>query len=87
MRYLLLLAALVVGAMVIVPQALFTVSETEYGVVTRFGQIQTIYSAPGLKSKTPFVDQVQKFDIESQILENFCYVFVMSLRPAAELGT
>ncbi len=62
MRYLVVFFVLIIVAVIIVPQALFTVSETEFAVVTRFGQIKNVYRLPGLKSKTPFVDQVQKFD-------------------------
>ena len=44
------------------PQTLYTVDETEFAVVTRFGEIQDIHTSPGLKVKTPFIDQVQKLD-------------------------
>jgi len=39
-------------------QSVFTVDETQHRVVTRFGEVRQIYSTPGLKFKTPFVDQV-----------------------------
>ena len=41
---------------------LFTVDETEFVVVTRFGDIQRSERTPGLKVKLPFVEQVTKFD-------------------------
>ena len=62
MRYLVLFLILLIAAVIIIPQGLFTVSETEFGVVTRFGDIKRVYRTPGLKLKTPFVEQVQKFD-------------------------
>jgi len=62
MRYLVVLAILAIVAVIVLSQSLFTVSETQYGVVIRFGEIQTVYSTPGLKLKTPFVEQVTKFD-------------------------
>ena len=50
-------AALIAGS-----QALFTVDETQFGVVTRFGEIQRTIQEPGLKFKTPFIEQVTHFD-------------------------
>lgn len=44
------------------PQALFTVDETQLAVVTRFGEIKTIHTSPGLKVKAPFIDSVNTFD-------------------------
>ncbi len=54
---------LVVGAGIIVPQALFTVDETQLAIVTRFGQVQGggIHT-PGLRAKVPFIDSVTYFD-------------------------
>jgi len=43
-------------------QALYTVDETQYAVVTRFGQIQRVVITPGLQFKAPIVEQVQRFD-------------------------
>ena len=40
----------------------YTVDETEFAVVTRFGDIQRSESSPGLKLKAPFVEQITKFD-------------------------
>jgi len=44
------------------PQVLFTVDETELALVTRFGEIKAQHTSPGLKSKMPFIDNIQKFD-------------------------
>ena len=43
-------------------QAFFTVDETEVAIVTTFGEFKQSYTDPGLKFKTPFIDQVTKFD-------------------------
>jgi len=44
------------------PQVFFIVDETELAIVTRFGAFQRDYQQPGLKVKTPFVENVTKFD-------------------------
>ena len=44
------------------PQVFFIVDETELAIVTRFGAFQRDYQQPGLKIKTPFVENVTKFD-------------------------
>jgi membrane protease subunit HflC len=56
---------LAVGLVVIligVTQALFTVDETQFAVVTRFGDIQRSVTNPGLNFKSPLVEQVTRFD-------------------------
>ncbi len=55
------LVVLVVAA-IVVSQALFVVDQTQFGVVTRFGEIQRTIREPGLKFKTPFIEQVTHFD-------------------------
>ena len=62
MKYLAAFAILVIVALIVVSQSLFTVSETQFGMVIRLGQIQRVHFTPGLKLKTPFVEQVTKFD-------------------------
>ena len=52
-----LVALVIVGS-----QALFVVDQTQYGVVTRFGQIQRVIRSPGLSLKTPFIEQVTRYD-------------------------
>ena len=42
--------------------ALFAVDETEFAVITRFGEIQHVEYSPGLKVKTPFIDRVIRLD-------------------------
>ncbi len=57
-----LLVALIIVMAIMLPQIFFTVTETEVGIVTRFGQIQSEITSPGLRIKTPFIDQVTKFE-------------------------
>ena len=57
-----LLIALIVVMAIMLPQIFFTVQETEVGIVTRFGQIKSEITSPGLRIKTPFIDQVTKFE-------------------------
>ena len=47
---------------VALPQVFFVIDETELAIVTRFGAFQREYKEPGLKIKTPIVDNVTKFD-------------------------
>ena len=44
------------------PQVFFVIDETELAIVTRFGAFQKEYTEPGLKVKTPIIDNVQRFD-------------------------
>ena len=52
---------IIVGA-VVGSQALFVVDQTQFGVVTRFGEIQRTLREPGLKVKVPFIESVNRFD-------------------------
>ena len=47
---------------VALPQVFFVIDETELAIVTRFGAFQREYTDPGLKIKTPIIDNVQRFD-------------------------
>ena len=62
MRLLIPLLVLIIAAIIVVPQALYTVDQTQFVVVTRFGEIQTVVSSPGLKVKAPFVDTANILD-------------------------
>lgn len=44
------------------PQFLFTVDETKFVVVTRFGEVQRIETTPGLKAKIAFIDATTTFE-------------------------
>ncbi len=63
MRILAILLALgSIIAVIVGPQALFVVNETQAAIVTRFGLVQNSITSPGLYSKIPFVDAVTYFD-------------------------
>ena len=49
-------------AIIVGPQAFFTVNETQVAIVTRFGEVTQTITSPGLKVKTPFVESVTYFD-------------------------
>ena len=62
MRILVPLAILIIAAVIVGPQTLYTVDETQFVVITRFGEVQRVIEAPGLNVKTPFIDQVNVLD-------------------------
>jgi membrane protease subunit HflC len=53
----------------ILSTALYTVSETETAIKLRLGEIVSVEKEPGLKFKTPFVNNVVKFDNRVQTLD------------------
>jgi len=53
----------------IVSSALYTVDETQTAIKLRLGEIVTVETTPGLKFKTPFVNNVVKFDKRIQTLD------------------
>ena len=62
MRALILLGVFLVAVFVGVNQVLFTVDQTQFVVITRFGEIIQVYASPGLKVKVPFIDTVNRLD-------------------------
>ena len=56
------LIVIVVAVVVILPQTLFVVDETQVAIVTRFGEFKRSHRSPGLQIKTPFAEQVTRFD-------------------------
>ena len=56
------LIVIVVALFVILPQTLFVVDETQVAIVTRFGEFKRSHRSPGLQIKTPFAEQVTRFD-------------------------
>lgn len=56
------LIVIIVAVAIVVPQTLFVVDETQLAIVTRFGEFKRAHSQPGLQVKTPFAEQVTKFD-------------------------
>ena len=62
MRNLVIAGVLVILALIVITQSLFVVQETEQVVVTRFGDVQSVHTSPGLYFKAPFVDTVINYD-------------------------
>ncbi len=56
------LIVILLAIVIVVPQTLFIVDETQLAIVTRFGEFKRSHSQPGLQVKTPFAEQVTKFD-------------------------
>lgn len=57
-----ILVLVIIVAAIVGSQALFVVDQTQFGVVTRFGEIQRTLREPGLKVKVPFIESVNRFD-------------------------
>ena len=62
MRNLVITGVLVILALIVITQSLFVVQETEQVVVTRFGDVRSVHTSPGLYLKAPFVDTVINYD-------------------------
>jgi len=62
MKILAFIGAIFAIGLVVGLQSLYTVDETEYVVIRRFGEIQKVTTSPGLAFKAPFVDNVVVFD-------------------------
>jgi membrane protease subunit HflC len=62
---------IIIGAalFLILSSALYTVNETQTAIKLRLGEIVTVENTPGLKFKTPFVNNVVKFDKRIQTLD------------------
>jgi len=52
----------IIAALIVIPQTLFVVDETQLAIVTRFGEFKREHTSPGLQVKTPFAEQVTLFD-------------------------
>ncbi len=53
---------LIVVAIIVGPQVLFTVDQTQSVIITRFGEVRRVIESPGLKVKVPFIDAVNVLD-------------------------
>ena len=56
------LIVIILAALIVIPQTLFVVDETQLAIVTRFGEFKRDHTSPGLQVKTPFAEQVTLFD-------------------------
>ena len=62
MRNLVIAGVLAILALIIISQSLYVVQETDQVVVTRFGDVRSVQTTPGLNIKAPFVDSVTRYD-------------------------
>ena len=59
----LILIAVLVGALILVSQALYTVNEVEQVIITQFGEpVGDPVTTPGLHFKVPFIQTANFFD-------------------------
>ncbi len=64
-----IIIAIVVVIFLVLSSALYTVDETQTAIKLRLGEIVVVETTPGLKFKTPFVNNVIKFDKRIQTLD------------------
>jgi membrane protease subunit HflC len=57
-----LLGTLIFFGFIVLSNAVYVISETQRGVLLRFGEVVETDLTPGLHFKTPFVNSVRKFD-------------------------
>ena len=62
MRNLVIAGVVVIVALIVISQSLYVVQETEQVVVTRFGDVKSVHTSPGLYVKAPFVDTITSYD-------------------------
>ena len=62
MRNLVIAGVVVILAFIVITQSLYVVQEIEQVVVTRFGDVRSVRTSPGLYLKAPFVDTVTSYD-------------------------
>ncbi|MBE8189843.1 MAG: protease modulator HflC [Candidatus Thioglobus sp.] len=61
--------AVVAVLFLLISSSLYTVDERQVAIKLRLGEIVTVETTPGLKFKTPFVNNVVKFDKRIQTLD------------------
>lgn len=57
-----IMGAVLVLVLFVLPNSIFVISETERGVLLKFGEVVKSDLSPGLHFKIPFVDNVRRFD-------------------------
>ncbi len=72
-KIIIVLAALIA---ILLSSSLYTVNETQVAIKLRLGEIVSIESDPGLKFKTPFVNNVVYFDNRIQTLDSAAESFL-----------
>ena len=74
MNRIILVLAVVIA--ILLSSSLYTVKETQVALKLRLGEIVSIESEPGLKFKTPFVNNVVRFDKRIQTLDSAAESFL-----------
>ncbi len=62
LKLIIAVVVLIIIALIVVPQFLYIVDETDQALVLRFGEFNRRATKPGLKIKIPFIETVTKFD-------------------------
>ena len=65
-----IIIVLVVLVLILLTSSLYTVNETQVAIKLRLGEIVAVEDSPGLKFKTPFVNNVVSFDKRIQTLDS-----------------
>jgi membrane protease subunit HflC len=71
-----IIIVLVVLGAILLSSSLYTVNETQVAIKLRLGEIVSVESKPGLKFKTPFVNNVVSFDKRIQTLDSAAESFL-----------
>jgi len=71
-----IILVLVVLVAILLSSSLYTVKETQVALKLRLGEIVSIENEPGLKFKTPFVNNVVRFDKRIQTLDSAAESFL-----------
>jgi len=74
MNKIILVSAVLIA--ILLSSSLYTVKETQVALKLRLGEIVSIESEPGLKFKTPFVNNVVRFDKRIQTLDSAAESFL-----------
>ncbi len=62
MKFPIIILVILLLVAIFLPQTMFSVDQTQLALVTRFGEVQNVIDEPGLNFKTPFIDNVTRFD-------------------------
>jgi len=71
-----IIIVLVILGAILLSSSLYTVNETQVAIKLRLGEIVSVESEPGLKFKTPFVNNVVSFDKRIQTLDSAAESFL-----------
>ena len=71
-----IMIVLVVLGAILLSSSLYTVNETQVAIKLRLGEIVSVENKPGLKFKTPFVNNVVSFDKRIQTLDSAAESFL-----------